>query len=68
MQNNPIPFTDTYLFRIHSSIVLFLPIYLFPVGLPVKIFKALHSNYMSPAHLNLVDLITLTIFGERYKL
>ena len=43
---------------------------LFPVGLPVTILKALPSSILAtcPAHLNLVDLITLTILGERYKL
>ena len=48
-----------------------LPKGLFPVGLPVKILKALLPSYIlatCPAHLNLLDLITLTILGERYKL
>ena len=39
------------------------------VGLPVKILKALLPSSIlatSPAHLNLLDLITLTILGERY--
>ena len=43
----------------------------FPVGLPVKILKAfLPSSILATcsAHLNLLDLITLTILGERYKL
>ena len=44
---------------------------LFPVGLPVKILKALLpssilATWLAP--LNLLDLITLTILGERYKL
>ena len=54
--NNP------YLFKVHSNIVL--PKGLFPVGLPVKILKALlYSSILAtcPAHLNLIDLITLTI-------
>ena len=41
------------------------------VGLPVKILKAyVPSSILAtcPAHLNLVDLITLTILSERYKL
>ena len=45
--------------------------HLFPVGLPVKILKALLPSSIlatCPAHLNLLDLITLTILGERYKL
>jgi len=38
---------------------------LFPVGLPVKILKAPSSILATcPAHLNLLDLITLTILGE----
>ena len=53
---NPIPRIDTYLFKVHSNIVflgvgLGLPKGLFPVGLRVKILKALlllpyplHSN------------------------
>ena len=42
-----------------------------PVGLPVIILKALlPSSILAtwPAHLNLLDLIILTILGERYKL
>ena len=48
-----------------------LPKALFPVGLPVEILKALLSSSIQAkysAHLNLLDLITLTILGERYKL
>ena len=44
---------------------------LFPVGLPVKILKELIPSSIlasCPAHLNLLNLITLTILGERYKL
>ena len=43
---------------------------LFLVGLPVKILKALLTSSIlatRPAHLKLLDLITLTILGERYK-
>ena len=42
-----------------------------PVDLPVKIFKALLPSSILvtyPAHLNLLDFITLTILSERYKL
>ena len=42
-----------------------------PVGLLVKILKALLPSYIlatCPAHLNLLDLITLNILRERYKL
>ena len=43
-----------------------------PKGIfPVKILKALlHSSFLitCPVHLNPLDLITLSILGERYKL
>jgi hypothetical protein len=72
---NPIPHIDTYLFKVHlilsSHLRLGHPKALFRVGLPVKILKALlHSSILAtcPAHLNFLDLITLTILGERYKL
>ena len=45
--------------------------FLDPVDLPVKILKALLLSSIlatCPAHLNLLDLITLTTLGERYKL
>ena len=54
-----------------SHLRLDLPKDLFPVGLPVRILKALLLSSIlatCPAHLNLLDLITLTILGERYKL
>ena len=38
------------------------------VGLPVKILKAFLPSSTRPAHLNILDLITQTILGERYKL
>ena len=72
---NPITRIDTYLFKVHSNIVSLLrqglPKGFFSVGLPVKILKALLPSSIlatCPAHLNLLDLITLTILGERYKL
>ena len=64
-RENPIPRTDTYLFKVHSNIVL--P----STHLPVNILKALLPSFIlatCPAHLNLLDLITLNILGERYKL
>ena len=66
---NPITRIDTYPFKVHSNVGL--PKGLFPVCLPVKILKALLPSSIlatCPAHLNLLDLITLTILGERYKL
>ena len=50
-----------------SNLGLALPKGLFPVGVPVKILKALlNSSILAtcPAHLNFLDLITLTILGE----
>ena len=73
--NQPNTRIHTYLFKVHYNIVLHLCLGFskdfFPVGLPVKIFKALLPSSIlatCPAHLNLLDLITLTISGERYKL
>ena len=53
-----------------SHLRLGLPKGLFPVGLPVKILKAvLPSSILVtwPTHLSLLNLITLTILGVRYK-
>ena len=50
-----------------SHLRLDLPKGIFPVGLPVKMLKAhLPSSILAtcPAHMNLLDLITLTILGE----
>ena len=52
-----------------SHLRLGFPKGLSPVGLPVKILKALLPSSIlatCPAHLNLLDLITLTMLGERY--
>ena len=69
---NPIPHFKINFFKVHSNVLrLGPPKRLFSVGLPVKILKALlpFSNLaIWPVHLNLLDLITLTILGERYKL
>ena len=54
-----------------SHLRLGLPKCLFPVGLPVKTLIALLPFSILttwPAHLNVLDLITLTILSERYKL
>ena len=44
---------------------------LFPLGLPVKILRALLPSSIlatCPAHLNRLDLLTLIVLGEWYKL
>ena len=54
-----------------SHLGLGLPKGVFPIGEPVFILKALLPSSIldtCPAHLNLQDLITLNILGERYKL
>ena len=54
-----------------SHLRLGLPKGQFSVGLPVKILKALLPSSIlatSPAHLNLLDLMTLTVLGELYKI
>ena len=66
---NLVPRSVTYFFKTHLLMGLFKG--LFPVGLLVEILKAfLPSSVLSTwyAHLNLLDLITLTTLGERYKL
>ena len=69
---NSIPRIDTYFFKIHYNLRflrLGLPEGLFHVA--IKILRALlPSSILAtwPAHLDLLDLITLTILGERYKL
>ena len=47
LNQNPITRIDTYLFKIHSNIVLHLGLSKgpFPVALPVKIFKALLPSF-----------------------
>ena len=53
-----------------SHELLALPKGHFPVGLSVKILKAfIPSSILAtwPPHLNLLDLITLTILDDRYK-
>ena len=71
---NPIPCIDTYFFKFHPNIALAFKSRpskgLFPINLPVKILREfLHPFIMAtwPAYLNLLDLITLSILGERYK-
>ena len=66
-----------YLFLYRSILILSshlrlgLPKGRFPARLPVKILKELLPSSIQatwPAHFNLLDLITLTILGKRYKL
>ena len=78
LSNNPYPepkqpnYPHWYLsFQLSSHLHRGLPKGIFPVGLHVNILKALLLSSIlakCPAHLNLLDLITLTILGERYKL
>ena len=73
---NPISLINANFFKISililsSHLRLGLPKGLFPVVLPVQILKAFlpYSILITwSAHLNLLDLITLTILGERYNL
>ena len=64
LSNNSYP--EPNQFKVHSNIAL--PKGLFPVGLPVIILKAvLPSSILAtcPAHLNLLDLITLNVQVRR---
>ena len=66
-----IPISSRSILILSSHLRLNLPKGVFPVCLPVKILKALLPSSIwtkCPAHLNLLDVITLTILGERYKL
>ena len=70
-----IPCIRVYFFKIHPNIALPSRLEnsrgLIPVGLPVKLLKALLASSITatwPTHLNSLYLITLTILGERYKL
>ena len=66
---NQIPHIDTYLVKVHSNIVLLStprpPKRSTSCRIPVKILKTLLPTFLAtfPAHLNLLDLITLTILG-----
>ena len=73
--NQSILRNNAYIFKIYSNNVFpynnVFPRDLFPVGVPVNILKALLPYSIlttCPAHLNLLDLISLTILGKRYKL
>ena len=60
---------STFSFKINSNIVLpSTPRDLLPLGLPINMFTTLLPCSIlttCPAHLNHLDLITLTILGER---
>ena len=69
-QNSLIPISLRSILILSFHLHLGLPEGLFPVGLPAKILKGLlHTSILAtcPAHLNVLDLITLTILGGRYK-
>ena len=72
-QINPSVLTSTplrFILILSFHLCLGLPRGLFLVGLPVKIFITLLPSFIlatCPVCLNLLDLITLTILGGRYK-
>ena len=71
LSNNSYPEPNQPILILSSHLRLDLPKSLFPVGLPVKMLKALLPSSIlvtGPANLNLLDLIILIILGEQYKL
>ena len=69
-QPSLIPISSRSILILSSHQRLGLPKGLFPVSLPCKILKALLPSCIlatCPVHLNLLDLINLTILDERYK-
>ena len=73
--NNPITQFDIVSLRLililSSHLSQHFPKGLFPVCLPVKILNALLPSFIQgtwPPYLNILDLITLTMLGEWYKL
>ena len=66
-----IPISLRYILILSSHLRLFLHEVLFPLGLLVNILKALLPFSIRATwstHLSLLDLITMTVLGERYKL
>ena len=64
------PICLSHILILPSYLRLVLPKGLFPVGIPVKILKTLLPDSILaklPAHLNQLDLITLTILGKTMK-
>jgi len=72
VQPNPVHIPTFHLLEILSThLRLGLPSGLLPSGLPTKTLYnslSIHIRATWPAHLNLLNFITLTILGEDYKL
>ena len=69
--NQPIPISLRSILIWSSYLRLGLPRGFFPVGVPVKILKALLSSSIlatRPGPLSHLDLITLALLGEQYRL
>ena len=62
-----VPVSLRFILILSSHLRLGLHKGFFPVGVPVRILKALLPSSIQ-AHLNLLELIALTILAERYKL
>ena len=70
-QIKPVPPINAYFFKVCFIIFLLSMSRLFPVGLSVKILEEILTSSIlttCSAHLNLIDLIPLTILGELYEL
>jgi len=74
-QMNPVHTLPPYFSKIHSNIIFpstaSLPSGLFPSGFPTEILYTLLIYLLRgtcPAHIILLDFVTLIVFGESYKL